>query len=176
MVWEHLREADFARLAIDPEVVRQRAARIRAVAPAIAEKVRRVYARERPADTVDVDAALYDGFIGDGDKRLFAQVRGTPPHLLAKAQYAFRDARLPELLFRYRARNWPDSLLPAERERWNTYRRQRLDMDSGLSESTLAQFNDEIARLRIAHADDGGKLALLDRLQAWGRDIDASLR
>ena len=176
VAWDHLREADFVRLGIDPGAVQRRAARIRAVAPAIAEKVRRVFARERPTDSVDVDAALYDGFIGDADKRLFAQVRGTPPHLLVKAQYAFRDARLPELLFRYRARNWPDSLLPVEHERWNAYRRQRLDVDSGLSEYTFAQFRDEIAQLRLAHADDGNKQALLDRLQAWGDGIEAGLR
>ena len=176
VAWDHLREADFVRLGIDPGAVQRRAARIRAVAPAIAEKVRRVFARERPANSVDVDAALYDGFIGDADKRLFAQVRGTPPHLLVKAQYAFRDARLPELLFRYRARNWPDSLLPNEHERWNAYRRQRLDVDSGLSEYTFAQFRDEIAQLRLAHADDGNKQALLDRLQAWGDGIEAGLR
>ena len=176
VAWDHLREADFVRLGIDPGAVQRRAARIRAVAPAIAEKVRRVFARERPTDSVDVDAALYDGFIGDADKRLFAQVRGTPPHLLVKAQYAFRDARLPELLFRYRARNWPDSLLPNEHERWNVYRRQRLDVDSGLSEYTFAQFRDEIAQWRLAHADDGNKQALLDRLQAWGDGIEAGLR
>ena len=176
VAWDHLREADFVRLGIDPGAVQRRAARIRAVAPAIAEKVRRVFARERPTDSVDVDAALYDGFIGDADKRLFAQVRGTPPHLLVKAQYAFRDARLPELLFRYRARNWQDSLLPNEHERWNAYRRQRLDVDSGLSEYTFAQFREEIAQLRVAHADDGNKQALLDRLQAWGDGIEAGLR
>ena len=176
VAWDHLREADFVRLGIDLGAVQRRAARIRAVAPAIAEKVRRVFARERPTDSVDVDAALYDGFIGDADKRLFAQVRGTPPHLLVKAQYAFRDARLPELLFRYRARNWPDSLLPNEHERWNAYRRQRLDVDSGLSEYTFAQFRDQIAQLRLAHADDGNKQALLDRLQAWGDGIEAGLR
>ena len=176
VAWDHLREADFVRLGIDPGAVQRRAARIRAVAPAIAEKVRRVFARERPTDSVDADAALYEGFIGDADKRLFAQVRGTPPHLLVKAQYAFRDARLPELLFRYRARNWPDSLLPNEHERWNAYRRQRLDVDSGLSEYTFAQFRDQIAQLRLAHADDGNKQALLDRLQAWGDGIEAGLR
>jgi exodeoxyribonuclease-1 len=176
VAWDHLREADFERLGIDVEAAQHRAERMRAAGPAIAEKVRRVFARERPAGTVDVDAALYDGFIGDTDKRLLAQVRGTPPHLLAKAQYAFRDARLPELLFRYRARNWPDSLLPAERERWNAYRRERLDTDSGLGELTLAQFNEQIAELRAAALADGGRQALLDRLQAWGRQIDASLR
>ena len=115
------------------------------------------------------------GFIGDGDKRLLAQVRGTPPHLLAKAQYAFRDSRLPELLFRYRARNWPDSLLPAERSRWDDYRRLRLQADNGLSETTFGDFNAEIAQLRIAHAGDGRRLALLDRLQAWGDGIAQTL-
>ena len=173
---DHLRDADFERLGIDVAAVQRRAERLRAVGPAIAEKVRRVYARERPADTVDVDAALYGGFIGDTDKRLVAQVRSTPPHLLAKAQCAFRDARLPELLFRYRARNWPDSLLPNERERWNAYRRERLDTDNGWAELTLAQFNQQIGELRTAHAGDGGKQALLDRLQAWGQDLDAGLR
>jgi exodeoxyribonuclease-1 len=176
VAWDHLREADFQRLGIDPAQTQARAARIRAVGPAIAEKMRRVFARERPADTVDVDAALYDGFFGDADKRLFQQVRGTPPQLLSKAKYAFRDARLPELLFRYRARNWPDSLSPVERGRWDDYRRERLHVDSGWSELTLAQFDQQIAELRAAQPGDGDKQALLDRLQAWGRDIDASLR
>ena len=176
VAWAHLRDADFARLGIDPDGVQRRAARIRAVGPALAEKLRRVFARERPAAAVDVDAALYDGFIGDADKRLCTQVRGTPPHLLAKAQYAFRDARLPELLFRYRARNWPDTLLPDERERWNTYRRERLHGDNGCSDCTFAHFQDEIAQLRQAHPADTAKLALLDRLQAWGDGIARGLR
>jgi exodeoxyribonuclease-1 len=173
--WDHLRDGDFERLAIDRHAVLARAERIRAEGPALAEKVRRVFARERPADNVDVDAALYGGFIGDGDKRLIAQVRGTPPHLLAKAQYAFRDARLPELLFRYRARNWPESLLPGERTRWDAYRRHRLQADNGLSETSFEQFDADIAGLRIAHANDGAKLALLDHLQGWGDEIARSL-
>ena len=175
VAWDHLRDADFARLGIDRDAVQARATRIRAEGPAIAEKVRRVFAREHPAERVDVDAALYDGFIGDGDKRLIAQVRGTPPHLLAKAQYAFRDARLPELLFRYRARNWPDSLLPAERTRWDDYRRQRLLADNGLAEASYEAFSVEIAQLRIAHSEDRARLALLDRLQAWGDGIAQTL-
>lgn len=175
--WSHLRQADFARLAIEPQVVEQRAERIRAVAPEIAEKVRRVFARERPHDSMDADAALYDGFIGDADKRLFAKVRGTPPHLLAKEMFDFRDPRLPVLLLRYRARNWPGTLLPAELKRWDGYRRQRLLADNGLSELSLEQLRGQLAELRLTHAD-AGKLALLDRLEAWAeaiaRDLDTS--
>ncbi|MES2858692.1 MAG: exodeoxyribonuclease I [Pseudomonadota bacterium] len=176
--WQHLREADFARLGIDPDAVARRAHRIRAVAPEIAEKVRRVFSRERPADRVDADAALYDGFIGDADKRLIAKVRGTPPHLLAKEHFDFKDLRLPELLFRYRARNWPATLMPAEHPRWDDYRRQRLLPDGGLAELGMAQFLEQIAALRIEHHGHAARLALLDRLEAWGQriasDLDAS--
>ena len=75
-----------------------------------------MFAVEREREPSDVDASLYDGFIGDGDKRLFAQVRTTPPEALGAREFGFRDARLPELLFRYRARNWPQTLT-AERTR-----------------------------------------------------------
>ena len=137
--------------------------------------MRRVFARDRPDTTPDPDAALYDGFIGDGDKRLLAQVRGTPAYLLAKAQFAFRDARLPELLFRYRARNWPDTLLPAEQQRWDAYRRERLCADDGLSELSFDQFNARIGELRSEHADAPARLALLDSLQAWGDGLRSEL-
>ena len=138
--------------------------------------MRQVFARDRPRDPSDADAALYDGFIGDADKRLFASVRSAPPHLLAKQAFNFRDPRLPELLFRYRARNWPDSLLPAEHTRWNDYRRQRLQTDNGLSELTFEQFRQQIAELRAEHASDGSKQVLLDALEAWGQQIEASLQ
>ena len=175
VAWEHLRAPDFSRLGIDPQIVLERTQRVQAAAPEIAEKMRRVFSRDRPDTTPDPDAALYDGFIGDGDKRLLAQVRGTPAHLLAKAQFAFRDARLPELLFRYRARNWPDTLLPAEHQRWDEYRRERLCADNGLSELSFDQFNARIGELRSEHADAPARLALLDSLQAWGDGLRSEL-
>ena len=176
VAWDHLRDADFERLGIDPAEAEARAARLRAVGPALAEKLRKVYAAEREREPGDVDAALYDGFIDDGDRRLFPQVRSTPPEALGLAHFAFRDPRLPELLFRYRARNWPATLSAGERARWDAYRRERLLADSGLSESTLPAFFAEIETLRGEHAGNDAKLALLGRLETWGRDIEASLR
>jgi exodeoxyribonuclease-1 len=175
VAWDHLREPDFARLSIDPVTVLHRAARIRAAGPALAEKVRQVFVRERPSECIDPDAALYDGFIGDADKRLFDSVRGTPPHVLAIQTFQFRDPRLPALMLRYRARNWPDTLLPAEHLLWNDYRRQRLQVDSGLSELTLAQSREQITQLRVAHSGDGRKQVLLDALDDWNQLIEASL-
>ncbi|MBJ6977771.1 exodeoxyribonuclease I [Luteimonas sp. MC1782] len=174
--WGHLRPADFARLGIDREAAEARAARIRAQGPAIAEKVRRVFARERDArQPTDVDAALYDGFIGDGDKARMARVRATPPAQLGAVDFGFQDPRLPELLFRYRARNWPETLGAADRARWDDYRRQRLHADAGLSECTFEAYFADIARLRAETTGDAVRQALLDRLEHWGRELAAGL-
>jgi exodeoxyribonuclease-1 len=175
VAWDHLRDADFARLMIEPQQVAERAALLRAAGPALAEKVRQVFSSERDRAPADVDASLYDGFLGDGDKRVFTEVRATPPHALGAKPFGFRDARLPELLFRYRARNWPDTLSASERARWNDYRRLRLRDERGLSEYSFDTFRSEIAALRSTHAADGSKQVLLDQLEAWGREVEASL-
>jgi exodeoxyribonuclease-1 len=173
--WAHLRPTDFERLRIDTDAVAARADRLRAVGPAIAGKVRQVFAAAAERETADADAALYDGFVGEGDKRRCGEVRATPPELLGAHDFGFQDPRLPELLFRYRARNWPQTLTAGEQMRWKAYRDRRLREDSGLSELTLVQFNTQIEALRVAHAEDGRKQVLLDRLQAWGDALDSDL-
>ena len=175
VAWQHLRDDDFARLRIDRAAAEAAADRLRPHAAMLAEKIRQVFALQRENATPDVDASLYDGFIGDGDKRRFADVRSTPPELLGQRDFGFRDPRLPELLFRYRARNWPASLSQSEQDHWNAYRRLRLGADNGLSENTFDTFFAEIAKQRALHPGGGDKLALLDQLEAWGRDLQASL-
>jgi exodeoxyribonuclease-1 len=122
----------------------------------------------------DVDASLYEGFVGDGDKRRLADVRATPPAELATRAFPFSDQRLVELLFRYRARNWPETLTADERQRWDNYRRRRIG-ESGLSELSLERFRAELVQLRAAHAGDGRRLELLDKLDDWANVIETSL-
>jgi exodeoxyribonuclease I len=173
--WAHLREPDFQRLGIDPAIVGQRAQRLREAAPALAEKVRRVFAAVQEREPADADASLYDGFVGDGDKRRCADVRATPPGALGTRDFGFQDPRMAELLFRYRARNWPDTLTIDEHARWNAYRRRRLLEESGLSELTFDQSAGQIAVLRDAHAGDGAKQVLLDRLEDWSAQLRGSM-
>ncbi len=175
VAWGHLRAPDFQRMGIDPARVEANAARLREIGPALAEKVRQVYAGERGGAPADADASLYDGFLGDGDRRLFPAVRASTPQALATLSDRFTDPRLPELLFRYRARNWPGSLDAAEQQRWDEYRRRRLIDDNGLSEVTFEQFWAQIAELRATHADVPGRLALLDQLAGWGADLQRTL-
>ncbi|QSX77446.1 exodeoxyribonuclease I [Agrilutibacter solisilvae] len=174
VAWSHLRDDDLVRLGIDADVVARRSAQLREAGPELAEKVRRVFAisRDRPAG--DVDGSIYGGFLGDGDKRQFTQVRATAPAALGERAFSFQDPRLPELLFRYRARNWPHTLTAQERERWDSYRRERLVGGSG-SEYSFETFRAEVHALRMQHAGDGDRLALLDRLQAWGQELETGL-
>lgn len=170
----HLREADIARLGIDVPRALEHAERLRQAA-GLAEKVRRVFARDGAREPSDPDAALYDGFPADADKRRFASVRSAVPDQLRRLQDAFGDPRYRELLFRYRARNWPESLDAGEAERWRDYRRRRLAPGSGLSELDFEGFATEIAQLRQARAGDGQAQTVLDALEDWGRRLRAEL-
>ena len=67
---------------------------------------------------VDVDQDLYGGFIGQADRRRLLQLTAMHPQELAVAKPGFDDERLHELLFRYRARNFPDTLSSADQARW----------------------------------------------------------
>jgi len=89
---------------------------------------------------VDPDLAIYSGFPSDADKRLFREVRSSPPEQLGTRQFSFADPRYAELLFRYRARNWPQTLSADEAERWNEFRRMRLIVQTDASALTLPDY------------------------------------
>src|SRR5690606_20460065 len=75
VAWEHLRPADLERLGIDASQVEQRVAVLQQAAPALAEKIRQVYAEDRERQPADPDGAIYDGFLGDADRRRCNAVR-----------------------------------------------------------------------------------------------------
>lgn len=171
---DHVRHDELARIGIDIERCLANAETLRR-ASGLAEKVRQVFDTPAPAPADDVDAALYDGFLPDADKRRLAGVRATPPAGLASAHFGFSDPRYPELLFRYRARNWPETLDADDRERWDSYRRQRLREDRDWSEYTFTSYYAEIASLRLQRSDDGPAQTVLDALEAWGRELEGGI-
>ncbi len=71
------------------------------------------------------------------------------------------------MLFRYRARNWPDSLSPEEREDWEAFRYDRLTSEDGPGLG-LEAYNEELER-RLAEPDLSDRdRNVLVALQAWG--------
>jgi len=140
----------------------------------LAEKLRHVFSTPREErGAVDPDLAIYSGFPSDADKRLFREVRRTPPEQLGVRKFAFVDPRYDEMLFRYRARNWPETLRPEEADCWNEFRRTRLTVQTEATALTFADYFAQIAQLRASPTIRTDQLALLDQLDAWGRELES---
>lgn len=128
-----------ARLGISGELCRRHLAALREYRAAdpqsFVKKMQAVYAANDFPEITDPDRMLYSGgFFSDADRRLMDQVRGSSAQDLAGTSFPFEDERLPEMLFRYRARNFPDSLSTEEQALWEEYRFQRLtEADAGAS-------------------------------------------
>lgn len=142
--------------------------------PGLASKVQTVFAAQPGYDPpADPELALYSGFLPDADKRLLGEVRQSSVEMLAATSIAFRDARYAELLFRYRARNWPASLTADESARWQEFRRRRLTTETPLTTLTLEQYFAMISQKRTEVPTS--QLGLLDALEDWGRTLQRDL-
>lgn len=116
----------------------------------------------------DPDTGLYNGFFSDGDRERIAVVRQTPPDRLALLRPAFDDPRLPELLFRYRARNWPETLNPEERARWEEFRLERLTRPDGGGSIALEEFESRLQTLAERPDLTGRQMEILEELAEYG--------
>ncbi len=99
--------------------------------------------RRPAAAPLDVDEDLYGGFVGNNDRRTLENLRAMTPQKLAAARPAFDDERLDELLFRFRARNFPETLGEAEQFSWEQHRAARL-FDGAGAARTIEQLFAEI--------------------------------
>lgn len=131
----------------------------------------------------DPDQMLYaGGFFSDADKRMMKQVRHMSAAELSSRFESlclqFRDSRLPEMLFRYRGRNFPSTLSADERNRWKQFCvRQCLHENDGghTSLQKSAQLNLATCRLAIseerAQCSDVISRQILDQLEQWLLDL-----
>jgi exodeoxyribonuclease-1 len=157
------------RWGIDLPAAQRHADQARRVAPQVVHLWPQVYTRPGAADgETDVDEDLYGGFVGNDDRRTLQQLRGLSPKALAARRVSFADARLDELLFRYRARNFPETLDAGERARWEQHRARRLHRGEG-GAMTLAQFFQRIDDL--AESSDDAQQAILECLYDWGQAL-----
>ncbi len=105
---------------IDMNLCIEHAVKARAL-PDMSQLWKQVYSKLEGHGPNDVDQDLYNGFIGPADRRRLNQLRELSPQELSVDRTGFDDARLQELVFRWRARNWPESLTEQEQERWQLH-------------------------------------------------------
>lgn len=138
----------------------------------IQQKLAKIF-EQRPFEPVeDPDLMIYaGGFFDDKDKALMQRIHDTSPEELGTQTWSFADKRLPEMLFRYRARNYPESLSPDEQAQWLEHCRARLvEGESGFL--SFKDFYAEIEALRNNEEVDAGKAGLLKEVEAFGRELE----
>ncbi|MGE8407976.1 MAG: exodeoxyribonuclease I [Pseudomonas sp.] len=137
------------------------------------KKLAPIYTDAEFAPSEDPEQQLYDGFFGDRDRRLCEQVRNADPQQLANERWIFDDARLADLLFRYRARNFPATLNEKEQQQWFEFCRQRLTNEAMGAPHTLASF--ETALAEALGRADGAQQGLLSEWRIYAEGLKQRL-
>jgi len=157
------------RLNIDLDLCQRRASELKPQLPQLKAQLLSAYQSHQFSTESDPDFALYSGgFFGTKDKRNMAEIRKSDWATLAQSTFQFEDPRLPEMLFRYRARNAPESLNSQERQRWDYYRHQALTDPAIESTLKLADFKQVLKNLRQS---DNASPAILDALESYASNL-----
>ena len=142
----------------------------------IIDKISDVFSINEFEAARDPDLMLYgSGFFSQLDTRNMAQIRECPEEELAALDLPFEDERLTEMLFRYRARNYSETLTKAEKKRRHNYRYECLTKENSDGRLTLISYFDRLDELI---ADDGWsekQQALLEDLVSYGEQVAESL-
>jgi exodeoxyribonuclease-1 len=113
------------RLGLDKDLCQEHLKQLQQ-ASGIVEKIVDAYASHEFATMTDPDFMLYQGeFFGRSDVTVMAELRSSKPERLADFEGQFQDDRLDEMLFRYRARNYPELLDESDLARWKQFKLSR---------------------------------------------------
>ncbi len=158
------------RLGIDLPACLTNLKKIRAQS-GLADKIERVFQRDFTPET-NPDLMLYSGgFFSNADKQLMAKIRTLPQQELASFPVQSDDARVPEMLFRYRARNYPQTLDDKERLQWRKFCRDRLEKSDAGASITMKQYAQQITELRQSGECTPSQLDILDQLDSYGGQL-----
>jgi len=162
-----LKNVDQQRIKLNLTRCLEHLEQIKQVAP-IAEKIAMVFTTAEFPHR-DPEESIYAGnFLNQADKARLAELRTCQPHQLNQIADAFNDPRYPEMIKRYKARNFPQSLGTEETQKWFDFCRQRLQQQTE-SETPLwlAKLN-EIKHLRQT-GENEDKTQILDQLELFIR-------
>ena len=128
-----------------------------------------VFEREYDDSGRTVEEMLYGGgFVGDADYRLAEQALDAQRTPTGKAP-KFKDPRLNELWWHYRARHFPETLTVDEHTQWHDEQVQKFIGDGEQTgfDAWLAQLNE----LGAQYAEQPDKIAILQAVHEYGQSL-----
>lgn len=164
-----------AKWQIDVQQAQQYQSRLQS-APQFIRNIQDMYRDRDFAAVSDPDFMLYSGgFFSNEDRARIETVRNTPLDQLANLKPIFDDSRLSEMLLRYRARNYPQTLNDEEQEYWRDFRRQRLLSDKAVMGLNEQDFRQVLTEKRLQESLNEKDLALLNDLESYADSMLADL-
>lgn len=159
-----IRPKDAQRLELDLAQCHKNLARIQSSPiQQLTQKLAQVFTRTYDNAPKDPDLMLYSGgFFSNKDKSSLQKIRQLPPEKLADFTANFDDDRLPEMLFRYRARNYPHTLTATEQQQWQTFCQNRLF--SPESPGNATEFFEKLTHLKT---ELGAENPILQQLEDY---------
>ena len=138
----------------------------------LSEKIQSVFKDIEYEAITDPDQSLYSGgFFSNDDRNRMNTIRSTPANQLAKLDLNFDDKRLSEMLFRFRARNYPETLTEIEQKLWHQYRKDKLTRSNNGSSLTLDEYLNKINKLQEKNELTDQQNNLLHDLKNYGLEI-----
>ena len=170
-----LDDASAKRLGIDKQQYLKHLEVLRNI-PDLNKKLVKVYNHNPFTTDTDPDKSLYGGgFFSPEDKKRMEDLRQLSESRLAHAEFNFKDKRIPEMLFRYRARNYPDSLSDIEKTKWNEYRQNKFSNTEDHKALNMKKFNEKLTEYFHDDSLDENKKKVLHDLKEWGEMISQGL-
>ncbi|MEH6389497.1 MULTISPECIES: exodeoxyribonuclease I [Pseudomonas] len=172
-----LREEDIQRLSLNMTEFRYRAETLAAWRADGQKKLHSLFNDQGRIDNAghdDCELQLYGGFMSDADRAQLDMIRQAGGEQLDAALWPLGDQRLVDMLPRYRARNFPQSLSEAAHKDWSGFCKGRLEGIIPGASITLPEFLRTIDELLPTQT--GTQKALLLAWQEYAKALGARLR
>lgn len=163
------------RLGIDWELCMEHHARMRERHD-VPNKIRSALGKFKNETIADPDFQIYSGgFFSDADKERFSRIHLTPPEKLLDTRITFDDPRVPEMLWRFVARNYPQTLGEQDLRRWKSFAASRLLFPPGGVLVDFHFYQRKIAEKGGAKDISGRDKLILKALADHGEELERRL-
>ncbi|MFT5719553.1 MAG: exodeoxyribonuclease-1, partial [Oleiphilaceae bacterium] len=120
---------------------------------------------------LDPDLMIYSGgFFSQNDKASMNKIRACNEQELVEGEFVFQDSRLAEMLFRYKARNYPAILTEEEHSKWEQHCAHRL-LNADSPYMNVQQFSNRLVELSQNTELTANDQAVLQDLQYYAESI-----
>lgn len=135
-------------------------------------KLESAFAAQKERVEEDVDGQLYfgEGFISKDDLAVIREARQQSKEALAKCTIYLQDKRMQELVFRYRARNLPETLNDSEKAKWDAHVKSSLT----IGRYPISKYWDDLAVVtdNLSGVVSDKQKQIIHELRQYGTDIE----